>query len=53
MDAAVTKHRRGEIRHRLLPARLVVYFVLALRLFTRVVPGGGTNSEHDRRFGPC
>ncbi|MFG2934070.1 transposase domain-containing protein [Streptomyces achromogenes] len=53
VHAAVTKHRRGEIRHRLLPARLVVYFVVALCLFARVVRGGGTNSEHDRRFDPC
>ncbi|MER6736572.1 IS4 family transposase [Streptomyces puniciscabiei] len=35
VDAAVAKHGRGEQRRRLLPARLVVYFVLALCLFAR------------------
>ncbi|MYR62862.1 hypothetical protein GTY54_43905 [Streptomyces sp. SID625] len=35
VDAAVTKHGRSEQRRRLLPARLVVYFVLALCLFAR------------------
>ncbi|MFD6972579.1 IS4 family transposase [Streptomyces sp. NPDC059949] len=36
VDAAVAKHgRRGELRRRPLPARLVVYFVLALCLFAR------------------
>ncbi|PAM99974.1 hypothetical protein CJI59_19980 [Streptomyces sp. Alain-F2R5] len=35
VDAAVAKHGRGELRRRLLPARLVVYLVLALCLFVR------------------
>ncbi|MGW3634253.1 transposase domain-containing protein [Streptomyces sp. NPDC005122] len=35
VDAAVAKHGRGELRRRLLPARLVVYFVRALCLFAR------------------
>ncbi|MFF0764332.1 transposase domain-containing protein [Streptomyces sp. NPDC003737] len=35
VDAAVAKHGRGELRRRLLPARLVVYFVLGLCLFVR------------------
>ncbi|MEU9190020.1 IS4 family transposase [Streptomyces sp. NPDC048484] len=35
VDAAVAKHGRGELRRRLLPARLVVYFVLGLCLFAR------------------
>ncbi|MFC8505761.1 IS4 family transposase [Streptomyces sp. NPDC057411] len=35
VDAAITKHDRGERRRRLLSARLVVYFVLALCLFAR------------------
>ncbi len=35
VDAAVAKHGRSEQRRRLLPARLVVYFVLALCLFAR------------------
>jgi hypothetical protein len=35
VDAAVAKHGRGERRWRLLPARLVVYFVLGLCLFAR------------------
>ncbi|MFK4196965.1 transposase domain-containing protein [Streptomyces sp. NPDC033754] len=30
VDAAIAKHDRAERRRRLLPARLVVYFVLAL-----------------------
>lgn len=34
VDAAIAKHDRAEQR-RLLPARLVVYFVLALCLFAR------------------
>ncbi|CAM5373719.1 hypothetical protein SFUMM280S_00905 [Streptomyces fumanus] len=35
VDAAVVKHGRSEQRRRLLPARLVVYFVLGLCLFAR------------------
>lgn len=35
VDAATAKHDRAERRRRLLPARLVVYFVLALCLFAR------------------
>ncbi|WP_159106886.1 IS4 family transposase [Streptomyces rishiriensis] len=35
VDAAIAKHSRAEQRCRLLPARLVVYFVLALCLFAR------------------
>ncbi|WP_158673886.1 IS4 family transposase [Streptomyces klenkii] len=35
VDAAVAKHGRSEQRRRLLPARLIVYFVLALCLFAR------------------
>ena len=35
VDAAIAKHDRAEQRRRLLPARLVVYFVLALCLFAR------------------
>ncbi|MBT2390721.1 IS4 family transposase [Streptomyces sp. ISL-1] len=35
VDAAIAKHDRSEQRRRLLPARLVVYFVLALCLFAR------------------
>ncbi|MGV4985795.1 IS4 family transposase [Streptomyces sp. NRAIS4] len=35
VDAAIAKHDRIERRRRLLPARLVVYFVLALCLFAR------------------
>lgn len=35
VDAAIAKHERAEQRRRLLPARLVVYFVLALCLFAR------------------
>ncbi|MFF0140565.1 IS4 family transposase [Streptomyces sp. NPDC005227] len=35
VDAAIAKHGRAEQRRRLLPARLVVYFVLALCLFAR------------------
>nr|WP_277755349.1 transposase domain-containing protein [Streptomyces lasalocidi] len=35
VDAAIAKHDRVERRRRLLPARLVVYFVLALCLFAR------------------
>ncbi|MEV8605560.1 transposase domain-containing protein [Streptomyces griseoviridis] len=35
VDAAVAKHGRGELRRRLLPARLVFYFVLGLCLFAR------------------
>ncbi|MGW1593718.1 transposase domain-containing protein [Streptomyces sp. NPDC002343] len=35
VDAAIAKHDRAERRRRLLPARLVVYFVLALCLFAR------------------
>lgn len=35
VDAAVAKHGRGERRRRLLPTRLVVYFVLGLCLFAR------------------
>lgn len=35
VDAAITKHGRAERRRRLLSARLVVYFVLALCLFAR------------------
>ncbi|MFF0428592.1 IS4 family transposase [Streptomyces sp. NPDC004520] len=35
VDAAIAKHDRGERRRCLLPARLVVYFVLALCLFAR------------------
>ncbi|MFE7706394.1 IS4 family transposase [Streptomyces sp. NPDC057486] len=35
IDAAIAKHDRAEQRRRLLPARLVVYFVLALCLFAR------------------
>ncbi|MFE1891734.1 transposase domain-containing protein [Streptomyces microflavus] len=35
VDAAIARHDRGDRRRRLLPARLVVYFVLALCLFAR------------------
>ncbi|MFJ4152699.1 transposase domain-containing protein [Streptomyces galbus] len=35
VDAAIAKHDRAERRRRLLPAWLVVYFVLALCLFAR------------------
>ncbi|MEU1369885.1 transposase domain-containing protein [Streptomyces sp. NPDC005803] len=35
VDAAIAKHDRTERRRRLLPAGLVVYFVLALCLFAR------------------
>ncbi|MEV0982638.1 transposase domain-containing protein [Streptomyces sp. NPDC049915] len=35
VDAAIAKHDRSEQRRRLLPARLVVYFVQALCLFAR------------------
>ncbi|MFI1155089.1 IS4 family transposase [Streptomyces sp. NPDC020817] len=35
VDAAIAKHDRAEQRCRLLPARLVVYFVLVLCLFAR------------------
>ncbi|MFI8392305.1 transposase domain-containing protein [Streptomyces sp. NPDC085540] len=35
VDAAMAKHDRAERRRRLLPARLVVYLVLALRLCAR------------------
>ncbi|MEU3321535.1 IS4 family transposase [Streptomyces sp. NPDC006785] len=35
VDAAIAKHGRVEQRRRILPARLVVYFVLALCLFAR------------------
>jgi len=35
VDAVIAEHDRGERRRRLLPARLVVYFVLALCLFAR------------------
>ncbi|MFF5638240.1 IS4 family transposase [Streptomyces sp. NPDC012825] len=35
VDAAIAKHDRAERRRRLLPARLVVYFVLTLCLFAR------------------
>ncbi|MES9510452.1 transposase domain-containing protein [Streptomyces sp. NPDC000609] len=35
IDAATAKHGRAERRRRLLPARLVVYSVLALSLFAR------------------
>ncbi|MFF8670045.1 transposase domain-containing protein [Streptomyces sp. NPDC015242] len=35
VDAAIAKHDRAERRRRLLSARLVVYFVLALCLFAR------------------
>ncbi|WP_308294483.1 transposase domain-containing protein [Streptomyces sp. RKAG290] len=35
VDEAIAKHDRAERRRRLLPARLVVYFVLALCLFAR------------------
>jgi hypothetical protein len=35
VDAATAEHGRSEKRRRLLPARLVVYFVLALCLFAR------------------
>ncbi|WP_051836531.1 transposase domain-containing protein [Streptomyces sp. NRRL F-2580] len=35
VDAAIAKHDRAERRRRLLPARMVVYFVLALCLFAR------------------
>ncbi len=53
VDAAVAKHGLGELRRRLLPARLVVYFVLALCLFAgesyeeviRVRPGGTPGSR--------
>ena|SRR5680860_1136717 len=34
VDAAVASVQRGEQRHRLLPARLVVYYVLAMSLFS-------------------
>lgn len=34
VDAAVAAAKRGERRHRLLPARLVVYYVLAMTLFS-------------------
>ncbi|WP_131735877.1 IS4 family transposase [Actinomadura roseirufa] len=35
VDVVIAKHDRAERRRRLLPARLVVYFVLALCLFAR------------------
>ncbi|CAL9600343.1 hypothetical protein SUDANB6_05438 [Streptomyces sp. enrichment culture] len=35
VDAAIAKHDRAKRRRRLLPARLVVYFILALCLFAR------------------
>ncbi|MBV6700219.1 IS4 family transposase [Kitasatospora aureofaciens] len=35
VDAVIAEHGRGERRRRILPARLVVYFVLALCLFAR------------------
>lgn len=35
VDEVIAKHRRVERRLRLLPSRLVVYFVLALCLFAR------------------
>lgn len=35
VDAAIAKHDRAEQRRRLLPARLVVYFMLGLCLFAR------------------
>ncbi|MEU6950388.1 transposase domain-containing protein [Streptomyces sp. NPDC046316] len=35
VDAATAQHGRVEQRRRLLPARLVVYFALALCLFAR------------------
>lgn len=35
VDAAIAAHDQAERRRRLLPARLVVYFVLALCLFAR------------------
>ncbi|MGW7545939.1 IS4 family transposase [Streptomyces sp. NPDC054770] len=35
VDAAIAKHSRAEKRRRLLPARLVTYFVLALCLFAQ------------------
>src|SRR5258708_15202370 len=34
IDAAVTATDRGEVRSRLLPARLTVYYVLAMCLFS-------------------
>ncbi|WP_406004847.1 transposase domain-containing protein [Streptomyces sp. NBC_00637] len=52
VDAAIAKHDRAERRRRLLPTRLVVYFVLApclfarepyeevLRVLTSGIPGG-------------
>ncbi|MFD5616834.1 transposase domain-containing protein, partial [Kitasatospora sp. NPDC127060] len=35
MDTVIAEHGRGERRRRILPARLVVYFVLGLCLFAR------------------
>lgn len=45
VDAAIAKHGRAEQRRRLLPARLVVYFVLALCACS---PGSRT-----RRYSGC
>ncbi|MFE3995434.1 transposase domain-containing protein [Streptomyces goshikiensis] len=55
VDAAVAKHGRGELRRRLLPARVVVYFVLALCLFARESYRGGdkpADQRHTRQPGP-
>nr|BFD89205.1 hypothetical protein KitaXyl93_05650 [Kitasatospora sp. Xyl93] len=35
VDAAIAEHGRAEQRRRILPARLVMYFVLGLCLFAR------------------
>ena len=35
VDAAIAVSGRGEVRNRLLPARVVVYYVLAMCLFSR------------------
>ncbi|WSQ16088.1 transposase domain-containing protein [Streptomyces zaomyceticus] len=66
VDAAVAKHGRVEQRRRLLPARLVVYFVLALCLFAREsyeevmrmlisgIPGSRASMRRSRRLeGRC
>ena len=34
VDAAVASADRGEVRNRLLPARMIVYYVLAMCLFS-------------------
>src|SRR5215472_8255673 len=53
VDAAVASAERGEVRSRLLPARVTVYYVLALCLFSgqgyeevmRLLVGGSSSTS--------